>query len=158
MTLENQDRKEYSLATFDFNEVHGKLVNNLMRHGKKQKAERVVNDALEIANDTKANLSKEQFLLKAVENALPSVETRSVRLGGSAQQVPHPIDQTRSISLAVKWLVLYARRRSERGMSKRLAAELTMAFQNQGGAVRKRDEVHKSAEANRANSHRRWGV
>ena len=149
--------KGHSLGSFDFTEVYSKLVNNLMRHGKKQKAERIVDAALVTATEGKVDLSKEQFLLQAVENVLPSVETRSVRLGGSGYQVPHPIDQTRSISLAVKWLVLHARRRSERGMSKRLASELSLAHQNQGGAVRKRDEVHKSAEANRAYSHRRWG-
>ena len=152
--LETKDNS-FSLD-LQFDDVHMRLVNNLMQHGKKNKATTIVNRALEQGFSKSDAVSKEQFLLQSVANVLPFVETRSVRVGGSALQVPTPLTETRSKSLAVKWIVGASRKRSERGMASKLASELSMAYKQQGNAVRKRDDVHKQAEANRAYSNRSW--
>ena len=127
--LETKDNS-FSLD-LQFDDVHMRLVNNLMQHGKKNKATTIVNRALEQGFSKSDAVSKEH-LLQSVANVLPFVETRSVRVGGSALQVPTPLTETRSKSLAVKWIVGASRKRSERGMASKLASELSMAYKTAG--------------------------
>ena len=145
-------------------EVSDKLVNMVMKDGKKSVAEKIVMGSLTLmGQETQEDGSKVyqprtawKTLLTGVSNVLPTVETRSVRLGGTNHQVPMPISTDRQLSLALKWIVKHARKRSERSMVERLAAELVSASKGQGNSIKKRDELHKMAESNRAFAHFRW--
>ena len=145
-------------------EVANKLVNMVMKDGKKSVAEKIVMGSLTLMGKETQEDGSEVFqpraawktLLTGVSNVLPTVETRSVRLGGTNHQVPMPISTDRQLSLALKWIVKHARKRSERSMKERLAAELVAASKGQGNSIKKRDELHKMAESNRAFAHFRW--
>ncbi len=135
--------------------VIAKLVNSIMLHGKKAKAEKVVYGAMaEVQEKAKEDALK--VVLKAVENIRPQIETRSRRVGGATYQVPMEVRKERSYALAVRWLTLYARERGGKSMQEKLVGELLDAFNNRGGAVKKRETVHKMAESNRAFAHYRW--
>lgn len=131
------------------------LINKVMLDGKKNLAERIVYKAFEIMAEKTGKDPMEVFE-NAVKNATPLLEVRPRRVGGATYQVPMEVRVTRRTSLAIRWLVNYARLRNERGMEQRLAGELVDASQNAGGAVRKRDETHRMAEANKAFAHYRW--
>ena len=133
-----------------------KFVNTVMGAGKKSLAERVVYAAVERANDGSDNVDPLEVLTRAVENAKPRVEVKSRRVGGATYQVPLEVATGRQESLAIRWLVSFARGRRGVPMHVSLANEIRDAASNSGSAVRKRDEMHKTAQANRAFAHFRW--
>lgn len=137
------------------NVILGKLVNGLMWDGKKAVAEKIVYDALDIIQ---ADLTQDpcEVALTAIANVKPSVEVRSRRVGGATYAVPMPVGSVRSQSLAIRWIIQEARKRSARTMAQRLAEELRDAFGRKGGAMKKSEDVHRMAEANRAFAHYRW--
>ncbi|MHB1610121.1 MAG: 30S ribosomal protein S7 [Sulfobacillus sp.] len=131
------------------------VINKVMQHGKKNLAERIVYGALNIVAEKTGKDAVEVFDA-ALKNATPLLEVRPRRVGGATYQVPMEVRASRRTSLAVRWIVNYARARGERTMQERLAAELIDASQNAGGAVKKRDETHRMAESNKAFAHYRW--
>jgi len=135
-----------------------RFVNNLMLDGKKSIAFKVFYDALEIVEQKKQDEEKTALELwkEGLSNVMPHVEVRSRRVGGATFQIPMPIRADRKISMAIKWMILYARRRNEKSMSQRLAGEILAAVKEEGAAVKKRMDVHKMADANKAFSHFRF--
>ena len=139
-----------------FNNVRlAKFMNHVMVSGKKSVAERIVYGALEIV-EKKLNKDPIEIFDEALEAVAPLVEVKSRRVGGATYQVPVEVRPSRRIALAMRWLVDYARARSEKAMPQRLAGELLDAVQGKGGAVKKREDVHRMAEANKAFSHFRF--
>jgi len=135
--------------------VINRIINKFMLAGKKSLAESVVYEALEwLAEETDEDALS--AVKSALDNVKPALEVRSRRVGGSNYQVPIEVDEGRKLSLALRWLVEATRNRNERRMTERLANELLDAYNNSGGAVRKKEEVHRMAEANRAFAHYRW--
>ena len=132
-----------------------KFMNMIMLEGKKSTAERIVYGALDIVAERAKRDSVEVFH-EALEGVAPSVEVRSRRVGGATYQVPVEVRTERKQALAIRWLVAAARARSESTMRERLAGELMDASQGRGAAVKKREDTHRMAEANRAFSHYRW--
>ena len=132
-----------------------KFVNQIMKDGKKSIAQRIFYDALSELKKTSNNSPMTTFK-KAVENIKPALEVRSRRIGGSTYQVPIDIRPQRQLTLAMRWLVQFARKRGEKTMSKRLAGEILEAHNNRGNAFKKRDDVHKMAEANKVFAHYKW--
>ncbi|KAB2842279.1 30S ribosomal protein S7 [bacterium] len=132
-----------------------KFVNKIMLQGKKSTAESIVYGSFDIIQG-KLNDDPLKLFKQALENIKPVVEVRSRRVGGATYQVPMEVRPERRISLGLRWLVDYARERGERTMADRLAAEIMDALNNRGAAVKKRDDVHKMAEANKAFAHYRW--
>ena len=133
-----------------------KFMNCMMQRGKKSIAERLVYDALdELARRTGEENPLNAFK-KALENVKPSVEVKSRRVGGSTYQVPVDIRGDRRTALGIRWMISYARKRPEKTMAKKLAGELYDALNNRGNAVKKREDTHKMAEANKAFAHYRW--
>jgi len=132
-----------------------KLVNNVMLDGKKGVAQKIVYDAFAIVeNKTGAN-ALEQFQ-KALNNVMPELEVKAVRRGGSNYQVPMEVRPERRQTLGLRWLVSFSRQRGERTMSERLAAEIMDAINSTGGSVKRKDDMHRMAEANKAFAHYRW--
>ncbi|MBR6562442.1 MAG: 30S ribosomal protein S7 [Clostridia bacterium] len=132
-----------------------KLVNNIMYDGKKSIAQKIVYDAFAIIEQKTGNDPLDQFK-KALENIMPALEVKAVRRGGSNYQVPMEVRADRRQTLGLRWLITYARSRSDRKMSERLAAEIIDAVNGTGGAVKKKEDTHKMAEANKAFAHYRW--
>ena len=132
-----------------------KFMNNLMLDGKKSVAESIVYGALERVQ-TKLKREPVQAFHEALDNVKPSVEVRSRRAGGATYQVPVEVRTERREALAIRWLIIAARKRNENTMEERLAAELADAVNNRGTAVKKREDTHKMADANKAFSHYRW--
>jgi len=132
-----------------------KLINSIMLDGKKGVAQRIVYDAFEIVKEKTGADPLEQFQ-KALENIMPSLEVKAVRRGGSNYQVPMEVRPERRQTLGLRWLTSYSRARSERLMSERLANEIVDATNGLGGAVKKKEDTHKMAEANKAFAHYRW--
>jgi small subunit ribosomal protein S7 len=132
-----------------------KFVNVIMRDGKKSIAERTIYDAFDIVAERGSSEALEVFN-QALENVRPVVEVKSRRVGGATYQVPVEVRPNRRNALAMRWLVDAARKRNEKSMAQRLAGELMDASENRGGAARKKDEVHRMAEANKAFSHYRF--
>ncbi len=135
--------------------VLSKFVNSLMVDGKKSIAERIVYGALQVAQE-KASRDPIELFHEALENVKPSVEVRSRRVGGATYQVPVEVRPIRQQALAIRWLINAARGRSETTMMARLSGELVEAAQNRGSAIKKREDTHRMAEANKAFSHYRW--
>lgn len=132
-----------------------KLINQIMLDGKKGTAQTIVYEAFNIAS-TKLGHDAMDIFNKALENAMPLLEVKARRVGGSTYQVPMEIRPERRQTLAIRWLVLFARKRSEKTMDARLAGELMDAYNMTGGAVKRKDEMHRAAEANKAFAHYRW--
>ena len=132
-----------------------KLVNSIMLDGKKGVAQKIVYGAFDIVKDKTGKEPLEVFTT-AMDNIMPSLETKSRRVGGSTYQVPMDVRPARRQTLGLRWLTSYARNRSERTMAERLAGELMDAANNTGSAVKKREDTHKMAEANKAFAHFRW--
>ncbi len=135
--------------------IVAKFMNVVMERGKKSLAEQIFYHALDLA----AERSKEDGLVvfkRALDNVRPAVEVRSRRVGGANYQVPSEVRPARRNSLAMRWLVTAARARGEKSMQERLAAEILDAAANRGGAVKKREDTHRMADANRAFAHYRW--
>jgi small subunit ribosomal protein S7 len=136
-------------------ETLAKFVNVIMRDGKKAIAERIIYGALDIIDERGGSQALEVFTA-ALENVRPVVEVKSRRVGGATYQVPVEVRPSRRNALAMRWLVDAARKRSEKSMAARLAGELMDASESRGGAARRKDEVHRMAEANKAFSHYRF--
>ncbi len=132
-----------------------KIINKIMWDGKKSTASRIFYKAMDLVKE-KTGDDPMEVLQKAIENITPRIEVRPRRVGGATYQVPVEVRPDRQKSLAVRWLVDYARQRSEKRMFERLAGEIIDAANNRGGAVKKREDTHKMAEANRAFAHYRW--
>ena len=131
------------------------LISRLMKHGKKSTAQKILSDAFSIISERTGGNAVELFET-AVKNATPLVEVRARRVGGATYQVPMEVRPKRAQTLAMKWIVDSAIKRNEKTMRERVANEIFDAFNNKGNAVKKREETHKMAEANRAFSHFRW--
>lgn len=132
-----------------------KVINQVMYDGKRSIAQKVVYDAMETAAK-KLNAEPMDVFNKALENIKPVLEVKARRVGGATYQVPMEIRPERRQTLAIRWLVLYARQRSERNMANKLAGELVDAYNNAGGAFKKKEDVHRMAEANKAFASYRW--
>ncbi|MBT4958876.1 MAG: 30S ribosomal protein S7 [Flavobacteriaceae bacterium] len=135
-----------------------RFVNNLMWNGKKSTAFKLFYDAIDIIEDKKQDSEKTalQIWKDGLSNVMPHVEVRSRRVGGATFQIPMPIRSDRKISMAMKWLISYARKRNEKSMALKLASEILAAEKEEGAAVKKKTDVHKMAEANKAFSHFRF--
>lgn len=136
-------------------EMLTKFMNLLMMSGKKSVAEKIVYGALDYIG-TKGHEEPLEVLSKALENVQPRVEVKSRRVGGATYQVPVEVRPARRMALAMRWLIEAARKRNERTMPAKLAGELLDAFEGRGAANKKREDIHKMAEANKAFSHYRW--
>ena len=132
-----------------------KFINNIMQQGKKSVAERIFNRALDIIQE-RVKEDPLKLFEKSVNNVKPVIEVKSRRVGGATYQVPTEVRPERRTALAIRWLINYAKERSEKSMEEKLAAELIDAANNRGGAIKKREDVHKMAEANKAFAHYRW--
>ncbi len=136
--------------------VIAKFVNKMMWMGKKSLSQRALYSALD---ELRAKVSAEEPLTvfkKALENCKPNLEVRSRRVGGATYQVPVDVRPSRRLALAMKWLIDYSRERGEKTMASRLAGELADAYANRGNAIKKKEDVHRMAEANKAFSHYNW--
>jgi small subunit ribosomal protein S7 len=131
------------------------VINKIMLDGKKSIAEQIVYDALDKVG-TKTGRPPVDVLEQAVKTVTPVLEVRSRRVGGANYQVPVEVPQRRARTLAVRWLVTFARQRREKGMSDKLASEILEALDQQGGAYKRKDEVYRMAQANKAFAHYRW--
>ena len=132
-----------------------RFVNSVMKHGKKSTAQQIVYDALQTAQERGGEDGIEIFK-KAVNNVAPLAEVRSRRVGGATYQVPIEVRQDRRIALAFRWLLQFSKQRNDKSMAGRLSAELVAAARGEGGAVKKKDDTHRMAEANKAFSHFRF--
>jgi small subunit ribosomal protein S7 len=132
-----------------------RFINNLMRRGKKSVAEKIFYGALEIVRE-RVKEDPLKLFEKCVNNVKPVIEVKSRRVGGATYQVPTEVRPERRTALAIRWLISYSQDRSEKSMREKLAAELMDAANERGGAVKKKEDVHKMAEANKAFAHYRW--
>ncbi len=137
------------------NKLVSKFINCVMRDGKKSTAESIFYEAFNIMEE-KAKESPLKLFEKAVENVRPLIEVKSRRVGGSTYQVPTEIRPSRRTALGIRWIIGFARKRPEKGMAIKLAAELMDAANNRGASVKKKEDTHKMAEANKAFAHFRW--
>ncbi len=135
--------------------VVSKLINMVMEHGKKSLAEKMVYDALD-SLDAADIKEKRQYFEDAIKNLMPEMEVRSRRVGGANYQIPMPVRHDRSETLALRWLVDSSRSQKGSPFSKNLLEQIRLAFQNEGAAIKKKQDTHRMADANRAFSHFRW--
>ena len=150
------DKREIIPDTKFNDKVLSKFINIVMYDGKKSKSEKIVYDALDIASK-KLKISNPIDLFKnALNNVKPGIEVRSRRVGGATYQVPVEVRNERAQALAIRWIVDSSRKRNEKSMVDRLAQELADAHENKGTSIKKREDTHKMAEANRAFAHYRW--
>ena len=153
MSRRNSAIKRTVLPDPKFNSiVVAKLINQVMMSGKKSIAQQIVYSAFDKAGE-KLGMEGSAVFSKALENVMPVLETKARRVGGSNYQVPIEVRPERRQTLGIRWLVQYARERSERDMDNKLAGELVDAFNNAGGAVKRKEEMHRMAEANKAFAH-----
>ena len=149
-------RKRDVLPDFVYNnKVVTKLINQVMLDGKKAIAEGIVYGAFDIIKE-KLSVEPDKYFMQALENVKPLLETKARRVGGSNYQVPIEINPARQQTLAIRWLVTYARKRNEKSMEEKLANEIMDAYNSTGGAFKKKDDTHKMAESNKAFAHYRW--
>lgn len=137
-------------------ELVARMINMIMERGKKNVAQRIVYGAMDDVARRKKDVDPLELFVQAVENAKPRVEVKSRRVGGATYQVPVEISSERQLAMAMRWLTSYARGRKGMPMSRSLAAELVDAYENTGSTIKKRDDTHKMAAANRAFAHYRW--
>jgi len=140
--------------------VHGsklvtKFVNSMMRKGKRSTSEHILYDAMRLIEE-RTKMDAQKLFKQAVDNVKPVLEVKSRRVGGATYQVPVEVRAERRTSLALRWIIGYAHKRTEKTMPERLAAELLEAANNRGASVKKREDTHKIAEANKAFAHYRW--
>jgi small subunit ribosomal protein S7 len=138
------------------NEMIARFINMVMESGKKSVAEKIVYGAIDTIGDKNKSVDAVELVEKALENVSPMVEVKSRRVGGATYQVPVEVRPKRRQTLAMRWVIEAARKRGEKNMPARLAGELLDAVEQRGAAVKKREEVHRMAEANRAFAHYRW--
>ena len=136
--------KDYTVAKF---------INYLMKNGKKSIAEKIFYDSLSIISDKEKNEDAIDVFKKALSNVSPALEVKSKRIGGATYQVPMEVSQSRKLSLAMRWILGFSRGRKGKTMSNRLAAELIAAANNEGSSIKKKEDTHKMAEANKAFAH-----
>lgn len=132
-----------------------KIINNMMKWGQKSVAEKIFYQALDRVKE-KINEDPLKIFFKAIDNIKPTLELRARRVGGATYQIPVEVESDRRVSLAIKWIVQYAREKKGKPMAQRLASEIIDAYNNTGSAVKKKIDTHKMAEANRAFAHFRW--
>ena len=135
-------------------ETIARFINMVMKSGKKSIAENIVYDAMDVIGQKNPNSI--ELVQKALDNVSPSVEVKSRRVGGATYQVPVEVRASRRLALAMRWLIESARKRGENSMPRKLAGELMDASENRGGAIKKREETHRMADANKAFAHYRW--
>jgi len=135
--------------------VLSQFIGNLMKKGKKSTAETILYDALDIC-EKKSGTSGQELFQKALNNVKPVLEVRSRRVGGATYQVPVEVRANRRTALAIRWIISYAHGRSEKTMAEKLASELLAAANNEGASIKKKEDTHKMAEANKAFAHFRW--
>lgn len=151
MSYKFKERKSKPDPKFE-DPLVGKFINQVMSKGKKQKARKIVYKSFDILKSKLKEDSVEAFR-KAIDNVQPNVEVRPVRVGGATYQVPHKVKRKRKVSLAMRWIINFARKGSGIPMEKRLAREILDAYNNEGKAVRKKINIHKMAKANKAFSY-----
>jgi len=132
-----------------------RFINSLLKRGKKSNARNILYTALDTV-EKKSEKNPLDVFRKAVENVSPLIEVRARRVGGATYQVPTEVRPERRTALAIRWLITYAKERSEKSMAQKLASEIIAASNGEGGAVKKRDDVHRMAEANKAFAHYKW--
>ncbi|GDX63319.1 MAG: 30S ribosomal protein S7 [Ignavibacteria bacterium] len=148
--------KRYAVPDPRFNDVMvSRFINKVMIQGKKNTARNLVYNAFDIIAD-KMKQDPIEVFRKALSNVSPAIEVRSRRVGGATYQVPVEVREERRIALAIRWLKLYASERRDKSMASRLASELMAAANGEGSSVKKRDDVHRMAEANKAFAHFKW--
>ena len=133
-----------------------RFVNNLMLDGRKNTAFKVFYDAMDNISEKVTEETSIQVFEKSLENVMPNVEVRSRRIGGATFQLPHPVREDRRVSLGMKWMISFARKRNEKTMQQKLAAEILAEYKEEGSAFKKKQDTHKMAEANKAFSHFRF--
>ena len=149
------EKRETARAPIFLKQVVTKFINNMMLDGKKSIAEKIFYDALEILEQRTGQPGVEVFE-QALNNSKPALEVKSRRVGGATYQVPIEVRPDRRTALAIRWLIGFARSRSEKSMSARLAGELLAASRGEGSTIKKKDDTHRMAEANKAFAHYRW--
>ena len=132
------------------------FVNNMMLDGKKSTAFRIFYDAMDVIEQKVDEESALDVWKKAIDNVTPAVEVRSRRIGGATFQIPQPVRDARKLSMAMKWMIGFARKRNDKSMSRKLAAEIVAAYKEEGAAFKKKQDTHRMAEANKAFSHFRF--
>ena len=133
-----------------------RFVNNLMLDGRKNTAFKVFYDAMDTISEKVTEETPIQVFEKSLENVMPNVEVRSRRIGGATFQIPHPVREDRRVSLGMKWMISFARKRNEKTMQQKLSSEILAAYKEEGAAFKKKQDTHKMAEANKAFSHFRF--
>lgn len=133
-----------------------RFVNNIMKDGKKHIAQTILYDALEMVGERAKSQNPLEIFKKAVNNVSPVIEIRARRVGGATYQVPTEVRPERRTALAIRWLIGYAQERSDKSMSMKLAAEIVAAANGEGNAVKKKEDTHRMAEANKAFAHFKW--
>jgi small subunit ribosomal protein S7 len=149
------ERREIGPDPVYVNSLVQKLINCVMLQGKRSVAQNIVYDAFELIKQ-RANDDPLKVFKKAVDNVKPALEVKTRRVGGANYQVPVEVNRNRQTSLSLRWIIGYARERGDKSMVEQLAAELLDAANNRGGAIKKRDDTHRMAEANKAFAHYRW--
>ena len=148
-------RREVGADPIYANPLVQKFINCIMYEGKQTVAQDIVYSAFDLVKE-RANDDPLKIFKKAVDNVKPALEVKTRRVGGANYQVPVEVNRNRQTSLSLRWIIGYARERGEKSMTERLAAELLDAANNRGGAIKKRDDTHRMAEANKAFAHYRW--
>ena len=133
-----------------------RFVNNLMLDGRKNTTFKVFYDAMDTISEKVTEETPIQVFEKSLENVMPNVEVRSRRIGGATFQIPHPVREDRRVSLGMKWMIGFARKRNEKTMQQKLSSEILAAYKEEGAAFKKKQDTHKMAEANKAFSHFRF--
>ncbi len=137
-------------------ELVARLINTLMRNGQKTVAQSIVYGAFDVIKSKKKDMEPLEVFIQAVENVKPKLEVKSRRVGGATYQVPLDVPAERQVALAMRWIVTYSQAKKGKSMMQSLASELLDAFDNTGSSIKKKDDTHKMAQANKAFAHYRW--
>ncbi|MEI3038964.1 MAG: 30S ribosomal protein S7 [Victivallales bacterium] len=137
-------------------ELVARLINTIMRNGKKSVAQSIVYGAFDTLKAKKKDMEPLEVFIQAVENIKPKLEVKSRRVGGATYQVPIEVPAERQVALAMRWITTYSQAKKGKSMTDALASELLDAFDNQGASIKKKDDTHKMAQANKAFAHYRW--
>ncbi|MBR2438811.1 MAG: 30S ribosomal protein S7 [Lentisphaeria bacterium] len=137
-------------------ELVARLINTIMRNGKKSVAQKIVYSAFDVIKEKKKDMEPLEVFLQAVENIKPKLEVKSRRVGGATYQVPVDVPAERQVALAMRWIATYSQAKKGRSMADALSSELLDAFENQGASVKKKEDTYKMAQANKAFAHYRW--
>ena len=157
MARRREAEKRQILPDPKYNDILvARFVNSLLKKGKKSLAERVVYTALDNIGEKLKDEKALDVFKRAIENAAPMLEVKSRRVGGATYQVPVEVSRDRRLALSIRWMIAQAKARAGRSMADKLTGELLDAFNNTGGAIRKKEDVHRMAEANKAFAHYRW--